>query len=66
MAYSLTATGRELASALRLLADWGAGAGGAGEPIRHELCGTALETRWCCPTCSVVVEDPDVRETRSV
>ena len=50
---------------LRLLADWGAGAGGAGEPIQHELCGTALETRWWCPTCAVVVDDPDVRETRT-
>jgi DNA-binding HxlR family transcriptional regulator len=65
MSYSLTATGRELGSVLRLLADWGAGAGG-GEPIQHELCGTALETRWWCPTCAVVVDDPDVRETRSV
>ena len=33
---------------LRLLADWGARRGG-GEPLRHELCGTALETRWWCP-----------------
>jgi DNA-binding HxlR family transcriptional regulator len=66
MSYALTATGRELASVLRLLADWGAGAGATGEPIQHELCGTALETRWWCPTCSVVIDDPDVRETRTV
>jgi DNA-binding HxlR family transcriptional regulator len=65
MSYALTADGRELASVLRLLADWGARRGG-GEPIQHELCGTALETRWWCPTCSVAVEDPDVRETRSL
>ncbi len=68
MSYALTATGRELASVLRLLADWGAGAGagGLGEPLQHELCGTALETRWWCPTCTVVIDDPDVRETRTV
>jgi DNA-binding HxlR family transcriptional regulator len=65
MSYALTADGRELASVLRMLADWGARRGG-GEPLQHELCGTALETRWWCPTCSVAIEDPDVRETRSL
>jgi DNA-binding HxlR family transcriptional regulator len=58
-AYELTDAGRELAGALRLLADWGARTGGAAEPYRHEACGTALEARWWCPTCGVVVEDPD-------
>lgn len=66
MSYALTGDGRELASVLRLLADWGARAGGATEPIQHELCGSALETRWWCPTCAVAVEDPDARETRSL
>ena len=56
--YELSESGRELAGALRLLADWGARTGG-GEPYRHEPCGTALEARWWCPTCGVVVEDPD-------
>jgi DNA-binding HxlR family transcriptional regulator len=56
-AYELTASGRELAGALRLLADWGARTGG-GEPYRHEPCGTALEARWWCPSCEVVVDDP--------
>ena len=65
MSYALTADGRALASVLRLLADWGARTGDA-EPISHELCGTALETRWWCPTCEVVIADPDVRETRSL
>ncbi len=65
MSYALTSDGRDLASVLRLLADWGARRGG-GEPLQHELCGTALETRWWCPTCSVAIEDPDVRETRSL
>jgi len=58
-AYELTESGRELAGALRLLADWGARAGGAGEAYRHEACGTTLEARWWCPTCEQVVEDPD-------
>ena len=56
--YELTATGRELAGALRLLADWGARTGG-GEPYRHETCGTALEARWWCPSCEQIVDDPD-------
>ncbi len=59
--YQLTASGQELAGALRLLAQWGAGAGrhNDAEPLRHPACGTALETRWWCPTCSRVVDDPD-------
>src|SRR3954470_4751309 len=57
-AYELTEAGRELAGALRLLADWGARTSGA-EPYRHAACGTALEARWWCPTCGVVVDDPD-------
>jgi DNA-binding HxlR family transcriptional regulator len=55
--YELSESGRELAGALRLLADWGARAGG-GEPYRHEACGTALEARWWCPSCEQVVDDP--------
>ena len=59
MVYELTAAGQELAGALRLLAQWGAGAGGDGaEPLRHPPCGTALEARWWCPTCDRVVDDP--------
>ena len=55
--YELSEPGRELAGALRLLADWGARAGG-GEPYRHGACGTALEARWWCPACELVVDDP--------
>jgi DNA-binding HxlR family transcriptional regulator len=55
--YELSESGRELAGALRLLADWGARSGG-GEPYRHEACGTALEARWWCPSCEQVVDDP--------
>lgn len=59
--YELTAAGRELAGALRLLAQWGAGAGRAdeAEPLRHPACGTALEARWWCPTCDRVVDDDE-------
>ena len=57
LVYELSASGRELAGALRLLADWGARAAG-GEPYRHGPCGTPLEARWWCPTCELVVDDP--------
>jgi DNA-binding HxlR family transcriptional regulator len=57
-AYELSASGRELAGALRLLADWGARTAGA-EPYRHGACGSALEARWWCPSCEVVVDDPE-------
>jgi DNA-binding HxlR family transcriptional regulator len=57
-AYELSASGRELAGALRLLADWGARAAGA-EPYRHAACGSALEARWWCPSCELVVDDPE-------
>ena len=36
MSYALAADGRELASALRLLADWGARRSEAAEPLHHE------------------------------
>jgi DNA-binding HxlR family transcriptional regulator len=65
--YSLTADGRDLAGALRLLADWGARRGdAAAEPLRHELCGTPLEARWYCPTCSIAVDEREAPETRVV
>lgn len=60
MEYALTPDGRELAGALRLLADWGARrAGGEGEPLRHEVCGTPLEAHWHCPTCGVAVAEAE-------
>ena len=49
--YELSESGRELAGALRLLAEWG-----AGEPLRHR-CGTAVEARWWCPSCEEIVDD---------
>jgi DNA-binding HxlR family transcriptional regulator len=56
--YELTAAGRELAGALRLLSDWGARHSEA-EPVRHSACGTGLEARWYCPTCEQIVDEPD-------
>jgi DNA-binding HxlR family transcriptional regulator len=65
--YTLTADGRDLAGALRLLADWGARrSSDHPEPLRHELCGTPLEARWYCPTCSIAVDEREARETRVV
>ncbi len=59
MEYRLTGDGRDLASALRLLADWGSRRTG-GEPLRHDRCGTPIEARWFCPTCAVAVGDAEI------
>ena len=68
MEYSLTGDGRDLASALRLLADWGSRRDELGEPLRHDRCGTPLEARWYCPTCASAVSDRETngRETRQL
>jgi DNA-binding HxlR family transcriptional regulator len=55
--YELTTGGEELAGALRLLADWGARHAESAEPLRHSLCGTALEAHWWCPSCELPVRD---------
>jgi DNA-binding HxlR family transcriptional regulator len=55
--YSVSAEGRELAGALRLLARWGArAAGDEVEGPRHRSCGTPLEAHWYCPTCERVTD----------
>jgi DNA-binding HxlR family transcriptional regulator len=59
MEYALTGDGRDLASALRLLADWGVRRTG-GDPLRHARCGTPVEARWFCPTCGVAVADAEI------
>ncbi len=64
LAYDLTADGRDLASALRLLADWGSRRSSDAEPLRHATCGTPLEARWFCPTCTTVVDAADAPEER--
>ena len=57
VSYELTASGAELAGALRLLAGWGArNVSGAASP-RHSVCGTPMEARWWCPTCQEPVDD---------
>jgi DNA-binding HxlR family transcriptional regulator len=66
MAYELTGDGRDLASALRLLADWGARQGGDVEPLRHATCGTPLEARWYCPTCGEPVDAVDAHVDRTL
>jgi DNA-binding HxlR family transcriptional regulator len=63
-AYELTASGRELAGALRLLAQWGAERSGEGDGLRHVACGTPLEARWYCPTCARPVDDDDTGDLR--
>ena len=58
--YELSATGSELACALRLLAGWGARNAGVAAAPRHTVCGTPIEARWWCPTCERPVSDePD-------
>jgi DNA-binding HxlR family transcriptional regulator len=57
--YELSASGHELAGALRLLADWGTRHRDAAEAPRHEACGTPVEARWWCPTCERPVDDED-------
>lgn len=54
--YELAASGRELAGALRLLADWGARHTGDVDPPRHSVCGTPLEAVWYCQTCERPVD----------
>ena len=64
VAYELTAAGRALAGALRLLAQWGASQSGSAEGLRHETCGTPLDARWFCPTCARSVDDEESAELR--
>lgn len=66
MEYALTSAGHDLAGALRLLADWGARRSDQSDPVRHSLCGTPVEARWYCPTCSVMVDDPAATESRLI
>ena len=60
--YELAAAGRELAGALRLLADWGGRHRDDVEPPRHGACGTPLEAVWYCPTCERPVDDEDAAD----
>ncbi len=62
MVYELTEAGRDLAGALRRLAEWGARHHEGSEPPRHGACGTPLEARWYCPTCERPVDDDEAEE----
>ncbi|HWG64538.1 MAG TPA: helix-turn-helix domain-containing protein [Streptosporangiaceae bacterium] len=55
--YELTAEGKELAGALRLLAHWAVQHADSSIGPRHAACGTPIEARWYCPTCDVLVDD---------
>jgi DNA-binding HxlR family transcriptional regulator len=57
--YQVSAEGKELAGALRLLAGWGARASGGAAGPRHAACGTPLEPRWYCGTCDRLAEPAD-------
>ncbi|MGI8661849.1 MAG: winged helix-turn-helix transcriptional regulator [Acidimicrobiales bacterium] len=62
--YRLTATGAELAGALRLLASWGSDGDRDAAPLHHGACGTPVEARWYCPTCERFVDADETDETR--
>ena len=64
LAYELTGDGLGLASALRLLSDWGARRSEGVEAGRHPACGTPLEVRWYCPTCARMVDEDETAELR--
>ena len=66
-AYELTAEGRELAGALRLLAHWWTRHADPAEAPRHPACGTPIEARWYCPTCDHLVDhEPNHAEVHFV
>ena len=63
--YALSEDGRELAGVLRLLAAWGSAgeqSAAAQEGIRHVDCGTLLEARWYCPTCTRAIDEEDASD----
>jgi DNA-binding HxlR family transcriptional regulator len=64
--YALTDEGLELAGVLRLLADWGSRGSSGAEPMRHALCGTPVEARLWCPTCSRSIDAPEADELRRI
>jgi DNA-binding HxlR family transcriptional regulator len=59
LAYQLTDDGNELAGVLRLLAGWAAGRAETAETLRHLACGSPLEARWYCPTCTRAVDESE-------
>jgi DNA-binding HxlR family transcriptional regulator len=59
--YDLTESGRDLAAILPALSNWASRRGG-GDPRRHTVCGTPVETREWCPNCRTVVDGTSVDE----
>ncbi|MGO9754844.1 MAG: winged helix-turn-helix transcriptional regulator [Solirubrobacteraceae bacterium] len=57
--YELSAAGRELGGALRLLAGWGARDDEGPSAPQHSVCGSKLQARWWCPVCECAVADDD-------
>ena len=60
--YELTASGRDLAGALRLLSDWGARHRDGAPAPRHAACGSELRASWHCATCDRPVADDEIGE----
>jgi DNA-binding HxlR family transcriptional regulator len=60
--YELTASGRELGGAIRLLAHWAAPDADDPASPHHAACGTPLGARWYCPTCDRAVDDSEASE----
>jgi DNA-binding HxlR family transcriptional regulator len=60
--YELTASGRDLAAALRSLSDWGARHGEGAEAPRHAACGSPMEATWYCPTCERPVDEDEATD----
>jgi DNA-binding HxlR family transcriptional regulator len=63
LSYALSASGKELAGALRLLTQWGTTH--SDTELLHQVCGSPLETRWFCPNCETAVDDPSKEEDLS-
>lgn len=57
MTYELTSRGKELASAVRLLEEWGAQGEGETDVLRHDACGSPVTLGWHCPNCGLLEED---------
>ena len=64
LVYELSPEGKELAGALRLLADWGSRVARDAEPLRHAVCGTPVEARWYCRTCERPVEGVEAEQVQ--
>ena len=59
LAYRLSADGADLAAALAQLGAWAARREGLSGSHYHAACGTELELRPWCPTCSRSVDDDE-------